>query len=330
MSYKIWIAGIWGEPILKAVSGLMKQGNAEILYNDFKAYECLHRIYRFLNRRMWGKVGVQIIYHLLETPILDARYKLSSCNFNAYQQNYVVVFNSALRHYYSKGYFERLKKRNSNIKIILYIIDPMPEGIWERISKMLVCFDKVLTAHPYNSKRYGFDYFPYIYTRPSVATLDLNPKADLFFCGVIDEYRYQIVCDILKSCKKNTVKYDMQLFKTEKFKEIEDEDVHYGLISYDENIERGIESNCILEIVRKDFIGFTQRYFEAIVFDKKLLTNNPMIKEMPYYNSDYMYYFEKVDNIDWTWVKKVVDVDYQYSGEFEPENWEKRMIEKIG
>lgn len=138
-----------------------------------------------------------------------------------------------------------------------------------------------------------------------------------------------MVCDILEKCKKNDVKYDVQLFKAEKFKKIEEKDVYYGLLPYDENVKRGIESNCILEIVRKDFIGFTQRYFEAIVFNKKLLSNNPAIKEMPYYNPDYMQYFEKVNDIDWEWVKEVDEVDYQYKGEFDPQNWEDKIIKII-
>lgn len=330
MSYKMWIAGVWGEGILKAVSGLTESGNIEVLKDDFKNYDRLYKTYRFLNRRMWGGAVIRIINFLLETPLFDKRYKLSTCNFKDYEKNYIVIFNSALMHYYSNGYFRRLKKNNPNIKIVLYIIDPMPNGLWKRMEGMLISFDKVLTAHLYNSKKYGFGYFPYVYTKPSISVSDLKPKNDLYFCGVIDEYRYQIICDILMKCKKNGVKYDIYLFKAEKFDRIEGKDVHYGQLSYEDNIKKGLESNCILEIVHKDFIGFTQRYFEAIVFNKKLLSNNPSIKEMPYYNSEYIHYFEKVDDIDWDWIKEEIVVDYQYKGEFEPQKWKEKMIEIIG
>lgn len=92
---------------------------------------------------------------------------------------------------------------------------------------------------------------------------------------------------------------------------------------------RAVHDNCILEIVRKNFIGFTQRYYEAVIFNKKLLTNNKEITELAYYDERYMQYFEKIEDIDWEWVRREVEVDYHYQGDFSPEQWKHRLLEMM-
>ena len=131
---------------------------------------------------------------------------------------------------------------------------------------------------------------------------------------------------MLDACRENEVSREMHLFKAEQYLLPEDADIHYGLLPYEENIAKILESNCILEIVREGFIGFTQRYYEAIVYNRKLLTNNAEIKELPYYDERYMQYFEKPEDIDWDWVKDPEEVDYCYQGDFSPAAWKENMI----
>ena len=97
------------------------------------------------------------------------------------------------------------------------------------------------------------------------------------------------------------------------------------MVPYEENIARAVNNNCILEIVRENFIGFTQRYYEAIVFNKKLLTNNAEVKQFAYYDERYIQYFEKVEDIDWKWVQEETEVDYKYRGDFDPKKWKENL-----
>lgn len=59
-------------------------------------------------------------------------------------------------------------------------------------------------------------------------------------------------------------------------------------------------------------------FFEAVVYNKKLLINNENIIEFPFYNSRFMRVFKKVEDIDWKWVKSKEKVDYHYDGSFSP------------
>lgn len=325
MNYKIWLAGIWGEAISQAASGLEGEGDVEILRDDFDLKDQFKTIYRFINRKLGGH-GLKLFQRLLETRVFDKFYRLSQCRFEENVQNYVVIFNSALLHYYSNGYLNRLKKKNKNIKFILYIIDPMPDGVWERITQMQGSFDQILTAHPYNTKKYGFAYFPFIYTPPLYQPV-AEDKKQLYFCGVVDEHRYEMIQQFIAKCKEEKITYEIHMFKAERYAPIEDENVHYGLVPYEENIARAVNSNCILEIVRENFIGFTQRYYEAVVFNKKLLTNNAEIKDYAYYDERYMQYFKNIEDIDWAWVQDEAEVDYQYQGDFEAGQWKSKLLQ---
>lgn len=327
LNYKIWIAGIWGEAILQSVSGLEADGNVEIIAEDFMLKAQIAKAYQVITRRLGGR-GRGCLQKFLETRMLDRFYKLTECDFSRNDMNYIVIFNSALVHYYSNGYLKRLRKRVSNIRWVLYIVDPMPNGIWDRIIDMKDQFDIVLTAHPYNSERYGFQYLPFIYTPPKVALHHKDGK-ELYFVGTIDEHRYEMIKQFIAQCRTHEISYEMHFFRGERFDKIEDADVHYGLLEYSENVQRAVNSNCILEIVRDNFVGFTQRYYEAIVFNKKLLTNNKEIKDMSYYDERFMQYFEKIEDIDWNWVRERVEVDYHYQGDFSPKRWRSRLLEMI-
>ena len=179
MKSKIWIAGIWGEANLNTVSGLEQEPDVTILKDDFAKHEQLQKIYQFIQRRLRGH-GKRLLYCLLETPLLDRYYQLSGCDFAGNEQNYIVIFNSAIFQYYSAGYFKRLKKKYKNIKLILYIIDPMPNGMLPRIDGMRQVFDKILTVHRYNAKRYHIEFFKHIYT-PVPPAYPADRKRDLYY-----------------------------------------------------------------------------------------------------------------------------------------------------
>lgn len=62
----------------------------------------------------------------------------------------------------------------------------------------------------------------------------------------------------------------------------------------------------------------TLRAYEAVAYNRKLLSNNKTILSFEYYDPRFMRYFEQVKDIDWDWVKEDANVDYDYKGEFSP------------
>ena len=59
------------------------------------------------------------------------------------------------------------------------------------------------------------------------------------------------------------------------------------------------------------------RYYEAVVYNKKLLTNNSNVKDMPFYDPKYIQYFDDTYSIDYDWIKdNSYGVDFKYNNEF--------------
>ena len=88
-------------------------------------------------------------------------------------------------------------------------------------------------------------------------------------------------------------------------------------VAYDVILERTLAANVIIDIVDNN-APITLRAYEAVVYNKKLLTNNKKILEFKYYDRRYIQYFEKVEDINWDWVKESVNVNYSYTGDFSP------------
>lgn len=63
-------------------------------------------------------------------------------------------------------------------------------------------------------------------------------------------------------------------------------------------------TNCILEILQEGQYQQSIRYFEAIIYNKKLLTNNKNVKNLPYFDERYMRYFSSITDIDLSGLKK--------------------------
>lgn len=328
MKQKIFIAGVWGFGNISIMQQFKQDRDVEFLENDFKYSLKIAKLWGVVNGILGGH-GANFIKWILRTPLLDRYYALTNCNFDNNFENVVVIFNSALLHYYSKEFFVRLKRKHPSIKYILYIIDPMPDGLWKAIEDTISVFEKIITIHPYNCNRYGFEYLPYIYAKPKdFQKFGRMPEVDLFFCGVADDYRQKSVNKIIESCEINNVSFNIFL-KPYGNDWIKNPNVYYSEMSYEENVCRVKAAKCILEIMHEGFVGITQRYLEAIVYNKKLLTNNAEIKELPYYNSGYIQYFENIEDIDWDWIKSDEKVDYYYKGEFEPERWKKNLLQLL-
>ena len=73
-----------------------------------------------------------------------------------------------------------------------------------------------------------------------------------------------------------------------------------------------------LEILQEGQNQQSARYFEAVVYNKKLLTTNDRISALPFYNPDYMKVFHTSSDVDIDWLKARDMVDYGYKGEFSP------------
>lgn len=205
--------------------------------------------------------------------------------------------------------------------VVLFLIDEMFNEYksMENAKKYLEdkdrYFDLVYTFSPKDAKEYGFllnfSYYPKFFVKSK------KSKSDLFYIGNVKNRKEMLLraLEILKE-KEISPKFFVVGIDYGEKKVLLDKKM-----SYKESLKHLLSSNCILDIADERQTGMTLRYYEAITFNKKLLTNNGAIVNMPYYNSENMRVYNTVEDIaliDEEWFKSCDNVDYGYEGEFAP------------
>ena len=90
------------------------------------------------------------------------------------------------------------------------------------------------------------------------------------------------------------------------------------MMSYREMLYRSVNARCMLEINQAGAVGYTSRFLEAVMYNKKLITDNCSIEKTKFYNPQFMQCVKDVTDIDTAFVRRDVIVDYHYNNEFSP------------
>jgi hypothetical protein len=174
--------------------------------------------------------------------------------------------------------------------------------------------DDVLTFDLVDAKKFGWTYTgPCYYSRKKLTSQDITTA--LYYVGRMKDRK-----KLINECYQHVSEKASCVFKVAACNEklISGIEVIEKSISYDQILCDVQTCNCILEIVKEGQTGPTLRYFEAVCYNKKLLTNNSAIRNLPFYDKRYMRVFKSALDIDVDWVSKRDVVDYHYDGRFSP------------
>ena len=179
------------------------------------------------------------------------------------------------------GYIEYLRKKHPDAKFVLYMQDIVSSLPYYDIESYKQRFDLILSYDRGDCERYNLTYFPTPYSYYPIQ----NPKKediDVFFCGAA-KTRYKTILNVYQRLVEQGLKCKFFIIGVPKDEQIHGEGLIYDQrISYIENLEYVASSKCILEIMQENADGFTPRLWEAIMYDKLLLTNNKLIHQSNY------------------------------------------------
>lgn len=281
----------------------------------------------------------------IHTSLLINSYIDMPCKYVYYSElfNYVdddtcYIFSHASATKVGKRILHRLKQSGRNVHLVLLLIDSFNAHTvtlfraWRAIKK--IQWDLILSYDIEDCKKYGFTYLGYTYCSRKNGIIPSGNESYIYFVGENKpgDNLYDLVSGVFKYL--NTAKIKARFIVVDSFKKhvscnTEQLIFKEKYIPYDDVLSDVLSSNCILEILQAGQQQQSARYFEAICYNKKLLTNNPHIVELPFYDSRYMKYFSKPDDIDVEWVKRKENIDYNYRGEFSSAKIIEQ-IEKIG
>ena len=233
----------------------------------------------------------------------------------------VIVLNGAV----DKINYHWLKQiKQKGAVIILYLLDSM-DGDSEtlKVNRSYLDYDiwdDIYTFEPADQLKYNFKYLGFCYySKLYIPANKYSVSYDLFFAGGTKGGRSELIHSVYQYLVSNNVccKFIVTLRKGEVGKELGIEYIRKWL-PYCRLIIDEMKSRCIFEIMQKNQTGPSLRYFEAVCYNKKLLTTNSNIVDFPYYHPQWMKIFQRAEDIDIEWLTNNDPVDYQYKGDFSP------------
>lgn len=219
------------------------------------------------------------------------------------------------------NYVPFLRKKYSEAKFVLVCTD-----LWRTLGVSDINwtnknFDLVLSFDQNDCKKYGFTYHPLVFS-PFQRKIEDKPNYDVFFLGQ-SKNRLPEILACLEKLWENEVSTDVHLIWVDPKDQVYKDRITYvnEVIPYKTNLQHFLHANCALEIMQHGGVGYTQRMCEAIVFDKKIITNNKLIHEAPFYNPSYIFQINSAADITpelCQKIKRVEHVDYHYKEQISP------------
>lgn len=253
-------------------------------------------------------------------------------------ENVIIIVDIALKGI-DVGYLNSLFSRD-DVKGVLVMInsyDAASVGMLE-IKKDLsaVKWDRIMTFDPVDARKHGWEYmggcYYSLHNKDDIIRQYGEPvKCSAYFTGGIKGDREDLTMSVFEKLYKNGVdtRFNLMVSGTRRLeKKRYDDVINYfsgGWIPYDKVLNDVFGADVIIEILQKGQHGPSLRYYEAVCYNKKLITNNPLAVKLPFYDPAFIRIIRSADDIDTDWVKSEDKADFHYDGSFSPV----RLIERL-
>ncbi|MCH3997036.1 MAG: hypothetical protein LKE67_05615 [Lactobacillus amylovorus] len=312
----------------------------KVLFNDL----CMKKGNVFLDKYFYQKSGfylflMRVLYKKEINKYLKSKFEfILRPNFdlihtiNKYngEQICVIFNNSSVNKYYNEYTLKNIKNKHPNVTFVLYFVDSIFQCKDTNAVKLAKTgiFDLVYTYSKSDAKKYGYLYYPTPYSK-----LNNSPQniiKGVYFCGT-EKGRTELLKDIAAQCRKLGVTYNFDVEgnpnNSNKYFKIREGNIE----KYVDVVKNTISYNCILDLTQKSLDGskpgLSLRVYEALVYDRVLITNNPLIKEFKYYNPKTMHYIENASDIKKEWIFNKVKNNYH--NQFSPLNFAKDIEKRL-
>lgn len=248
--------------------------------------------------------------------IWNKYYSLSAIDLKK-DEFYYILFTDVSACRYSYDYIKKISEM-SNVFLMLDNLN-IVSAKKKLLSPRFKLFDLIFSFDKSDAEKYDFIFWPLIYSTPQVAKNNLASDSVLFVGN--SKNRLDIIHSLYENLMNLGIPLNFYISKVPKKKQIfsAHETVHYNeWVTYQTVLELSNSSQCIVEIVDPDQVGLTLRSAEAILLNKKLLTNNKSILMSKFYNKDYIQVFDDPSNIDISFFDNSVQVDFEYDNSFSP------------
>ena len=219
-------------------------------------------------------------------------------------------------------YLLYLRKHNPNSKIVMFCRDLLKTHMSDYLKYQHLkesVYDYWVSYDEDDCAKYGFVHLDEFESKLNIYKDDEYPLCDVFFTGRAKDRlpRLLEIYDVLTSkgvkCLFLIMGAPKDIMKgRDGFKCID------APIPYSEMLRLTVNSRCLLDLNQSECVGYTSRILEAIIYNKKLITDNASILKTKYYSPLHIQYVKSPDEIDVRIIKDNPDVDFHYVDEFSP------------
>ena len=170
------------------------------------------------------------------------------------------------------------------------------------------------------AKKYKMDfYYPEIESKIDLSGIDVSPTCDVFFAGAAKN-RLPALLEAYDYLTDNGIRCHFIIMDAKTTDADMREGIEYTheLIPYREMLIHSIRCKCMLEINQDGAMGMTSRFLEAVMYNKKLITNSRAVKDSPFYRPQYIKVFNRISEVLPAFVLDDQPVDFGYQNEFSP------------
>lgn len=295
------------------MNDLINKGNVKIIYknNAFKTK---------IKSKIFNIHMSQLLNRRIQLPLKKIWFK--GLIGNDYYENNKITF-VFIAGWFNKDLHYWLRKSYPNSKQVMFLRDTVnvyekaiPSFKGDNLNKV---FDLVISYNPGDCSQFGFIYSPVFISKFEVKKTDKYTTNDIVFIGHAKD-RLQLIHKLYEKLVSYGLKCDFYITGTKDEDKKYTEGINYAKnnLTYEDYLKRIISSDYIVDIIKGDTQGGTYRYWEAVYYNKKLITNWKGIKDFQFYDERYMMYFENVEDICIDFFNKKCDVEYNYNGENSP------------
>lgn len=199
------------------------------------------------------------------------------------------IFGARWMQYLSmQDYILYLRKHFPDAKFVCFYQDLVDKHPRAEPDKLRQLFDLMLSYDKGDVEKYGLTYHSTVFSNYPVEIDSNIPASDIYFVGVAKD-RLNMILDNFYKFKSKGINCDFYLSEVPSRNQVKEKGLTYiDRMSYSENLKHVVRSKCLLEIIQSNAKGATVRTWEAIMYDKKLLTNNYSVVDDFYYNDSYI------------------------------------------
>jgi len=278
--------------------------------------------FRWLNRffekrieRKWASIFGIPFYKNAFHHYLEKAQKL-----NKYDKVCFVFFRHEPWFFGKNGFLNYLRQEFPNAKLAYYLLN-VNKYLCIDFTTFKPLFDLIITCDEKDAQQYALNK-GYLGYSSMFFKNNNNEESDCFYIGNT-KTRLDKILNVYEKLTSNGLKCLFYIVNVPKEKQKYPDAIHYNkVLNYDDVLKYVQKTKVIYELVQEGQVASTLRLCEAVVYGKKLLTNNENIVKSKYYSPHNIQIYRSAESIDVSFfTKQNGDIEYPNRKLLSPSNF---------